>query len=93
MAEISKRDIDIFNGMFDIDVKSLVSTVREYQALLLQQAKDSRNANVKFDKYFMSDLAKDGFLHVLKIYYDREIEWHEAEESIIKQVDDILDGD
>lgn len=91
MAEISKKDIDIFNGLFEIDIKYLLKHIRDYKEILLQQAKNSKSTTVIFDKEFMSNLAREGFLRSIKQYHRLESEYDEAGKSIMDQVNDILD--
>lgn len=93
MAKIIKEDIALYETFFDMRLRHLVDHLKDYKNILLEQAVKSQSTTVIFDKDFMIELCDDGFLRCLISYHTSEVEYKAIKESIMNQVNDLLNDE
>jgi len=85
----------LFDRLFDLNVKFLLQHLNDYKNTVLKLTKESDNKVVIPDKEFMIELSEDAFVRALYQYYklesERVTERRLMEDSIMDQVNDILD--
>lgn len=88
-----KKNIQLFNALFDMRVRHLVDDFKDYRKILLEQIFASTSEVLKPDKEFMVDMAEDGFVKALSLFAKDRKDKQSAEVDIMKQVSDILGED